>query len=259
MVFGDITKSIDSLMEAWRNISSLAARWLMSFAHMLSSLDFLCSSHDGVSVILVAECYTGTTRVLPFLLSVIGKLIYPSMLDEPRAADAHLDFIVKLKKHDIPCSAFQMSSGYTVAETEPKTRNVFTWNSHRFPDPRAFTAKCHADGIRLIANVKPYALCNHPDYKMLKQANALFTDPAANTTAVCRLWSAGGGESGIGSHVDFTSKAGYEWWVKGIKALREVGIDGAWNDNNEFTIPNDDWELALEKNITSDQDVGMQY
>src|SRR5579871_3830942 len=35
--------------------------------------------------------------------------------------EAVLDFAQKLKEHDIPCSAFQLSSGYTVAEIEPKT------------------------------------------------------------------------------------------------------------------------------------------
>lgn len=176
---------------------------------------------------------------------IAGGMAY-SMLDEPRACDAHLEFVRKLKQHDIPCSAFQMSSGYTVAETEPKTRNVFTWNRHRFPDPRGFTKKFHAAGIRLIANVKPYLLANHPEYDKLATSGALFTDPTTGGAAVCRLWSAGGGESGEGSHLDFTSKVAFQWWYDGCKALRTVGIDGIWNDNNEYTIPNDDWQCALE-------------
>lgn len=49
-----------------------------------------------------------------------------SMLDDPPASEALLDLARKMKEHDIPCSAYQMSSGYTVAEQEPKTRNVFT-------------------------------------------------------------------------------------------------------------------------------------
>jgi len=170
-----------------------------------------------------------------------------SMLDEPRACDALLDFAAKLKKYDIPCSAFQMSSGYTVAETEPKTRNVFTWNRHRFPDPEKFVARYHAEGIRIIANVKPYILSNHPAYEKLVAANALFTDPRTQKSAVARLWSAGGGESGEGSHIDFTSNSGFKWWYEGVKGLRNCGIEGIWNDNNEYTIPDDDWQCALER------------
>lgn len=178
------------------------------------------------------------------------------MLDEPRAADAHLDFFEKLRKHDIPCSAFQMSSGYTVAESEPKTRNVFTWNAHRFPDPKDFTAKCNAQGIRMIANIKPYLLANHPDYNKLVRGGGLFKDPTTNAAGVCRLWSAGGGESGEGSHLDFTSKTAYQWWYDGVKALRKVGISAAWNDNNEWSVPNDRWQLALETGVDTNKEVG---
>jgi alpha-glucosidase (family GH31 glycosyl hydrolase) len=178
-----------------------------------------------------------------------------SMLDEPRACDVLMEFAGKLKKHDIPCSGFQMSSGYTVAETEPKTRNVFTWNRHRFPDPAGFLDDFHKEGIRLIANVKPYVLSNHPEYEKLKAAGAFFTDSLTIQSAQARLWSAGGGESGIGGHIDFTSKAGYQWWYEGIKELKRVGIDCIWNDNNEYVIPHDGWQCELtEPNLIQDKD-----
>jgi alpha-glucosidase (family GH31 glycosyl hydrolase) len=168
-----------------------------------------------------------------------------SMLDEPPAHEALMEFAAKLKKHDIPCSGFQMSSGYTVAETEPKTRNVFTWNKHRFPNPKEFMNAFHQEGIRLIANVKPYVLASHPEYGKLKAAGAFFTDSLTLQSGEARLWSAGGGESGVGGHIDFTSEAGYKWWYEGIKALKEVGIDCIWNDNNEYTIPHDKWQCEL--------------
>ncbi|ORY10191.1 alpha-glucosidase-like protein [Clohesyomyces aquaticus] len=175
---------------------------------------------------------------------IAGGMKY-SMLDEPRACDALMEFASKLKEHEIPCSAFQMSSGYSVAETEPKTRNVFTWNRHRFPDPEGFVDAYHKEGIRLIANVKPYVLANHPEYEKLKNAGAFFLDPATNESATARLWSAGGGESGIGGHIDFTSTAGYNWWYQGIRELKRIGIDCIWNDNNEYTILSDKWQCAL--------------
>ena len=175
---------------------------------------------------------------------IAGGMKY-SMEDAPPACEALMDFASKLEEHEIPCSAFQLSSGYTVAETEPKTRNVFTWNSHRFPDPKGFVEKYLAKGIRIIANVKPYVLETHPDYQELMDSKALFFDPKTEKSAVARLWSAGGGESGEGGHIDFTSESGFQWWRKGIKSLRKCGIEGIWNDNNEYTIPNDDWKCAL--------------
>lgn len=175
---------------------------------------------------------------------IAGGMKY-SMEDEPRACDSLMQFAAKLKQHDIPCSGFQMSSGYTVAETEPKTRNVFTWNKHRFPDPKGFLDAYHKEGIRLIANVKPYVLASHPEYEKLKAAGAFFTDPVTGDSAQARLWSAGGGESGVGGHIDFTSEAGYRWWYEGIRELKRVGIDCIWNDNNEYTIANDQWKCAM--------------
>lgn len=205
----------------------------------------------GGGVAEVVRSYAGLVG-LPLLVPryylgyVSGGMRY-SMLDEPvRAADAIVGFLDKCRDLDIPVSAHQMSSGYTVSETPPKTRNVFTWNRHRFPDPRAFTRECHKRGVRIVANIKPYVLANHPDYQKLSEAGGFFKDPLTGKTAVARLWSAGGGESGEGSHIDFTSEAGYKWWYDGCRSLKEVGIDAMWNDNNEYNIPNDTWECALD-------------
>lgn len=204
----------------------------------------------GKTVAEVVRSYAelvGFPLLVPrYMMGYVGGGMKYSMEDDPRGCDCVLDFIRNCEKHGMPCSAFQMSSGYTVAETEPKTRNVFTWNRHRFPDPREFTREAHKHGVRLLANVKPYVLANHPAYPELVKSGAFFKDPNTMTAAVARLWSAGGGTSGEGSHLDFTSKAGYNWWYNGVKALKDVGIDVMWNDNNEYNTPSDDWQCALE-------------
>ncbi|CAG5178352.1 uncharacterized protein ALTATR162_LOCUS8657 [Alternaria atra] len=182
-----------------------------------------------------------------------------SMTDDPPASQSMIEFAAKLKEHDIPCSGMQMSSGYTVAETEPKTRNVFTWNRHRFPDPKGWIDAYHKEGIRLIANVKPYVLGSHPEYQRLKEAGAFFTDSLTLASAEARLWSAGGGESGVGGHIDFTSKAGYQWWYEGIRELKRVGIDCIWNDNNEYTIPHDGWQCALDEQTVIQEPKSSDY
>ncbi|KAK5198136.1 hypothetical protein LTR92_002381 [Exophiala xenobiotica] len=185
-----------------------------------------------------------------------------TMGDDPPAYAQLLEFADKLREHDIPCSAHQMNSGYSIAETEPKVRNVFRWNKHRFPDPEGWIKKYHALGIRLLTNIKPFVLASHPDYAYLVENKGLFTDHRTKSTAEMRLWSAGGGESGLGSHVDFTSSAAYEWWARGVQKLKEQGIDAMWNDNNEYTLPNDDWQMALEtiprtSNRTESNKVGL--
>ena len=181
-----------------------------------------------------------------YMMGYISGGMKYSMEDEPRAHDSILGFLDNCAKHDIPVSAFQMSSGYTVAETEPKTRNVFTWNRHRFPEPRDYTREAHKRGVRILANIKPYVLDNHPEYAKLSESGAFFKDPVTKKTAVARLWSAGGGESGEGSHIDFTSDAGFKWWYDGCRALKAVGIDAMWNDNNEYNTPSDEWQMAIQ-------------
>lgn len=175
-----------------------------------------------------------------------------TMGDDPPAYQQLLDFAAKLKTYDIPCSAHQMSSGYSIAETEPKVRNVFTWNKHRFPDPEKWISEYHSLGIRLLTNIKPFILTSHPDYRYLSENKGLFIDRGTKQTAQMRLWSAGGGESGVGSHVDFTSSTAYEWWARGVEKLKAQGIDAMWNDNNEVVTPSDDWQLALETITKSD-------
>ncbi|KAK1035046.1 hypothetical protein LTS16_014885 [Friedmanniomyces endolithicus] len=216
------------------------------------------------------EEYTMIGRTLQDVVTLYAELVgYPqlvprwafgylaggmrySMMDSPRASEALMEFAEKLTKYDIPCSGFQVSSGYTMSEEEPRSRNVFTWNKHRFPDPKGFCDEYHRRGIRLIANIKPYVLANHPNYDNLAKEGAFFTDPRTGKTGVARLWSAGGGTSGEGGHIDFTSKAGYNFWYNGVKELRKVGMDCMWNDNNEYLLPSDNWQLALESSATTE-------
>lgn len=174
-----------------------------------------------------------------------------TMGDDPPAYKQLLNFAEKLEEHDIPCSGHQMSSGYSIAESEPKVRNVFTWNKHRFPDVENWTAKYHARGIRLMTNIKPFVLASHPCYQDLVSANGLFTDPRTNETGFVRLWSAGGGESDLGGHIDFTSPGAYQWWRRNVGVLKKQGIDAMWNDNNEYTLPNDMWKMSLKGNSTN--------
>jgi alpha-glucosidase (family GH31 glycosyl hydrolase) len=212
--------------------------------------EYLIIGHTLQEVVKTYADLVGYPKLVPrWAFGYLAGGMKYSMLDDPPAHQTLMGFADKLREHDIPCSGFQLSSGYTVSETVPKTRNVFTWNKHRFPDPKGWIDEYHKRGIRLIANVKPYVLANHPAYHKLAKAGAFFKKDG--DTATARLWSAGGGESGIGGHIDFTSQSGWNWWVKGIQELAKLGIDCIWNDNNEYVISDDDWKLALESTASS--------
>ncbi|KAJ5973791.1 hypothetical protein N7481_011001 [Penicillium waksmanii] len=169
-----------------------------------------------------------------------------SSLDSPPAHQALVEFAEKLEEHGIPVSAHQMSSGYSIAAVEPKVRNVFNWNYSRFPNPAEYVAKMHEHGIRLITNIKPFLLESHPDFQRLIDSRGFFTDPDTNKPGYMRLWSSGGATGGDGCHIDFTSEDAFKFWYNGVQSLKKVGVDGMWNDNNEYTLPNDDWTLALD-------------
>ena len=76
-----------------------------------------------------------------------------------------------------------------------------------------------------------------------------------------KLWSAGGGESGNGGHLDFTSRAAFDWWSAGVQKLKKQGIDSTWNDNNEYTLPDDRWKMALDhspgERQTAENNIGL--
>lgn len=180
-----------------------------------------------------------------------------TMGDDPPAHIQLMEFADKLKEHDIPCSGHQMSSGYSIAATEPRVRNVFCWNEHRFPDPEGWIEKYHNRGIRLLSNIKPFILASHPNYNALDAAKGMFTDPATGKSASVRLWSAGGGESDVGGHLDFTNAETFSWWRDGVRKLRKQGIDAMWLDNNEYNLTDDMAQLSLQGYKTKSKSENM--
>nr|ULM60722.1 putative neutral alpha-glucosidase ab precursor [Thecaphora frezii] len=159
--------------------------------------------------------------------------------DEPIAQDLLSEWPSLCKKHDIPCSAIHLSSGYTV--DEKGSRRVFTMNKKRYPDFAEMVKVFHRAGIKVTPNVKPYVLEDHPDFQKLRDAGALFTDPATGGPVVTRIWSSLPGINAKGSWVDLTSQAGQDWWRDGILGLIDLGVDAIWNDNNEYLLFDDDY------------------
>ncbi|KAI8905929.1 glycosyl hydrolases family 31-domain-containing protein [Gorgonomyces haynaldii] len=154
-------------------------------------------------------------------------------------------FPQELIKHRIPCDLLHLSSGYTV---DPQTgaRNIFTWNHKRFPDPKRMFRTLKDNGVRTVANVKPWLLCKHPQYQRVQEMNGFVKN--GDRPSETRLWSAGPGASASGSYLDFTSHGGRLFWKQGIKDLLDVGIDGVWNDNNEMSIQDDDHTIDMSDN-----------
>ena len=151
------------------------------------------------------------------------------------AADAQqrLDrFIDECRQWQIPISAFHYGSGYS---SRGKQRYVFTWNRSKFPDPEQVNAKFHAAGMRLVANLKPCLLDDHPAYAQLAQAHAFIEHADSGQPVVEPYWD------GQGSHLDFTKPQAVAWWQGQLQAqILDKGIEVGWNDNNEYMIAAED-------------------
>lgn len=152
----------------------------------------------------------------------------------PDAADAQQrisHFIDRCVAEAIPISAFHFGSGYTMIG---KRRYVFHWNRGKFPAPERLMAKFKSAGMRVVANLKPCLLDDHPRFAEVAESGGFITDETTGGPALSQFWD------GEGAHLDFTSAAGIAWWQKGLREqILATGIDCGWNDNNEYELWNE--------------------
>ncbi len=150
-----------------------------------------------------------------------------SYTDAPDAQARMNEFLDNCEAHDILCDSFHLSSGYTSIGDK---RYVFHWNRDKFPDPTAFVAHYRAKGVRLIPNIKPCLLRDHPLFAEA-HAQGLLMRAENGEPAWVQFWDA------IGAYVDFTNPRAIEWWKAHVDhSLLAHGMAGTWNDNNEYEI-----------------------
>ena len=186
----------------------------------------------GVDAAAITRRYTwltGTPIFPPrFALGYSGSTM--TYTDAPNAQERMGEFIARCTEHDIPCDSFHLSSGYT---SIGPGRYVFNWNHDKFPDPAAFVQSYLDHGVRLVPNIKPALLRDHPKFAAAQQADLLVKDPDGQPTAV-QFWD------GTGAYLDFTNPATIAWWKQQVtEQLLKVGIPCTWNDNNEFEVWSD--------------------
>ncbi|MBV8682932.1 MAG: glycoside hydrolase family 31 protein [Caulobacteraceae bacterium] len=146
--------------------------------------------------------------------------------DAPDAQDRLVGFLRDCEKHEIPCESFHLSSGYTSIGSK---RCVFTWNRDKFPDPEGLARTFREAAVRILANIKPCLLVEHPDFTAVAQAGLFIGDEQGPN--LVQFWD------GLGAYLDFTNPAAVAWWQERLTStLLDVGISAAWNDNNEFEV-----------------------
>ena len=154
------------------------------------------------------------------------------LADAPDAQQQLDRFIDECQQRRVPISSFHYGSGYS---SRGKQRYVFTWNHDKFPDPLAVNAKFHAAGMKLVANLKPCLLDDHPAYAQLAKERAFIEHVESGRPVVEPYWD------GQGSHLDFTKPQAVHWWQKQLQQqILDKGIEVGWNDNNEYAIAAED-------------------
>ena len=155
-----------------------------------------------------------------------------ALADAPDAQDRIAGFVDRCAAEAVPISSFHFGSGYTMIG---RRRYVFNWNRQKFPAPEKLMAKFKAAGMRVVANLKPCLLDDHPRFSEAASSGAFVTDATTGKPALSQFWD------GEGAHLDFTGRAGIEWWQRGLREqILAMGIDSAWNDNNEYELWNED-------------------
>ena len=154
------------------------------------------------------------------------------LADAPDAQQQLERFIEACQAHGVPISSFHYGSGYS---SRGKQRYVYTWNRSKFPDPEGLNARFQAAGMRLVANLKPCLLDDHPAYAALREAHAFIEHAGTGQPVVEPYWD------GQGSHLDFTRPQAVAWWQAQLREqILDKGIDVGWNDNNEYAIQAED-------------------
>lgn len=187
---------------------------------------WMIAGPDPLTVTRRFTWLTGRPALMPrWTLGYSGSTM--SYTDAPDAAAQMAGFLEKCERHDLGCTSFHLSSGYTSIGDK---RYVFNWNRDKFPDPAGFVASYAAAGVRLVPNIKPALLVSHPRYAEVAAAG-LFVADADGAPVEAQFW----GE--VGSNIDFTKPDAARWWREQVTAaLLDHGMEATWNDNNEYEL-----------------------
>ena len=201
--------------------------WYRSFVAEGGDVDlWMIAGPDPRAVTRRFTWLTGRPALMPrWTLGYSGSTM--SYTDAPDAAEQMAGFLDKLAEHDIGCTSFHLSSGYTSIGDK---RYVFTWNRDKFPDPAGFVKSYAEAGVQLVPNIKPALLRSHPRYDEVATAG-LFVSDDEGAPVEAQFWDE------VGSNIDFTNLAAAAWWRAQVKTvLLDTGIVATWNDNNEYEI-----------------------
>lgn len=152
------------------------------------------------------------------------------------------EVVSEYRKRDLPLDVLHLDIDYMQAY------RVFTWNTDRFPSPKALSEKLGKQGVKLVTIVDP-GVKHQPVEKSAAQITSItpelepqqqryyvfdagleknfFQRRQNGDLFIPKVWP---GESVF---VDFTLPAARAWWGSLHRAYTDNGVAGIWNDMNE--------------------------
>jgi alpha-glucosidase len=154
------------------------------------------------------------------------------------------EVVRQYRERDLPLDVLHLDIDYMQAY------RVFTWNTARFPNPKAFTERLKQQGVKVVTIVDP-GVKWQPTGNSSKSQNAAATNPELKPQDtsyyvyeqgvdkgyfqkrqngqlfIPRVWP---GESVF---VDYTLADARRWWGDLHRAYTDNGVAGIWTDMNE--------------------------
>jgi alpha-glucosidase len=154
------------------------------------------------------------------------------------------EVVRQYRERDLPLDVLHLDIDYM------QGYRVFTWNTDRFPNPKAFTEKLKQQGVKVVTIVDPGVKYLKPaidadvsstasknpelasqdkSYYVFNQGveKGYFQKRKSGQLFIPRVWP---GES---TFVDFTLPDARRWWGDLHRAYTDNGVAGIWNDMNE--------------------------
>ena len=160
---------------------------------------------------------TGRTPMPP-LWSLGNQQSRYSYMDEDEVREVARGF----RERDIPCDVIYLDIHYMDGY------RVFTWDEHRFPEPKKLISGLAQQGFRVVTIVDPGVKVdeNYPVYVEGRERD-LFCKNLDGREYHNVVWP------GVCAFPDFTNPRTREWWGEKHRALLDKGVSGVWCDMNE--------------------------
>lgn len=132
------------------------------------------------------------------------------------------EVVARYRKDDLPLDVLHLDIDYMIGY------RVFTWDTTRFPNPKAFTDKLKQQGVKVVTIVDP-GVKEDKSYHVYNQgvAKNLFLKRKDGKLYVGEVWP------GKSVYADFTLPEARRWWGDLHAAYTDNGVAGIWTDMNE--------------------------